>query len=343
MLNTNKYLEILKKHERLIDEINTLDLAKEFDKYKNATVEMAKLDPFVKIAELIIKKENDIADLEEIIMLVNGMELTEYKTLHKATKKELNDLKNTFKKLEDEELKKEDINNFIIEIRSGAGGEEASIFAEEICNMYLMFLKKYKANIEILNMNRTDLGIKEVSIEVNCENVYPLLKREIGVHRVQRIPTTESNGRMQTSTITVYVMPIPKVEKIELKEEDLEITRFRGSGAGGQYRNTTDSCIKIIHKPTGITAIGQNERSQYKNIEFAKKLLLARLYEKITNKQEAEISSQRKEGIGTADRSQKIRTYHYPENRITNHITKKTIYKLDKVIKGDLELLYDEE
>lgn len=228
--------------------------------------------------------------------------------------------------------------NVIMEIRAGTGGEEAALFAADLFKMYSKYAEKKGWKVEIANFNETDLGgFKEIVFFIKGKDAFRRLKYESGVHRVQRIPVTESGGRIHTSAATVVVLPEIEEVEIEIKPEDLKIETFRASGKGGQYVNKTESAVRIIHIPTGITVSCQNERSQYQNKQTALKILRARLYQFYKEKTQKEISIERKKQIGTGDRSEKIRTYNFPQNRVTDHRINYTSYRLDEILNGDLD------
>lgn len=235
-----------------------------------------------------------------------------------------------------------DSKNIIIEIRAGTGGEEAALFAHNLYEMYTKYSEKKKWKTELINFNETELGgFKEVSFEIKGKDVFKKLKHESGVHRVQRVPITESNGRLQTSAATVAVLPEIEDTDIEINEKDLRIDVYRSSGAGGQHVNTTDSAVRITHLPTGIVAQCQNERSQHKNKDQAMKILRARLYEFEDLKKQEQRSNDRKQQVGSGDRSERIRTYNFPQNRVTDHRANISLYKLEEIMQGELDSLLD--
>ncbi len=235
-----------------------------------------------------------------------------------------------------------DDKNVIIEIRGGAGGDEAALFAHSLFRMYSMYAESKRWNIEILSSSETELGgIKEISFSISGEGAYSRLKYESGVHRVQRVPETESQGRVHTSTVTVAVLPEVEEVDFEINPSDLQIDTFRASGAGGQHINKTESAIRITHLPTGVVVECQDERSQHKNRDKAMKVLRSRLYEAEMEKQQSAIAAERKSQVGTGDRSERIRTYNYPENRISDHRIKLTLYKLDQFLNGNLDEVID--
>lgn len=235
-----------------------------------------------------------------------------------------------------------DDRNVIVEIRGGAGGEEAALFSAVLYRMYSMYAEKRGFKTEILNANETDIGgFKEISFMVNGQGAYSRLKFESGVHRVQRVPETETQGRIHTSTVTVAVLPEAEDVEFEINPTDLQIDTFRSSGAGGQHINKTESAIRITHLPTGTVVECQDERSQYKNKDKAMKVLKSRLLQAERDKQAQAVAQERKSQVGTGDRSERIRTYNYPQSRVTDHRIGLTLYKLDEVLNGGLDQVID--
>lgn len=235
-----------------------------------------------------------------------------------------------------------DDKNVIIEIRGGAGGEESALFAGVLFRMYSMYAESKGFKTEVLNANETGLGgYKEISFSVDGDGAYSRFKFESGVHRVQRVPETESQGRIHTSTTTVAVLPEAEEVDFEINPKDLQIDTFRSSGAGGQHINKTSSAIRITHIPTGTVVECQDERSQHKNKEKALKVLRSRLYDAEKAKHDAEIAGERKSQVGTGDRSERIRTYNYPQSRVTDHRISLTLYKLEQFLNGDLDEMID--
>ncbi|MDR0406247.1 MAG: peptide chain release factor 1 [Clostridiales bacterium] len=235
-----------------------------------------------------------------------------------------------------------DDKSVIVEIRGGAGGDEAALFAGDLLRMYSMYAETKRWRVETLNMNATELGgIKEVSFEINGTGAYSRLKYESGVHRVQRIPSTESGGRIHTSTVTVAVLPEVEEVEVDIGANDLRIDVFRAGGPGGQCVNTTDSAVRITHVPTGLVVSCQDEKSQLKNKDKAMKILRSRLYELMQSRQNAEIAEQRKNQVGTGDRSERIRTYNFPQGRVSDHRIGLTLHKLDAVLNGALDEVID--
>ena len=236
----------------------------------------------------------------------------------------------------------DDDKNIICEIRAGAGGEEAALFAGTLFRMYSMYAEKKHWKLEVLNENETGLGgYKEISFMVTGKGVYSRLKFESGVHRVQRVPDTESSGRIHTSTATVAVLPVVEDVEIEINPSDIKMEVFRSSGAGGQHINKTSSAVRLIHEPTGIVVECQTERSQFQNRDNAMRMLRTKLYEIEKQKQDNEIANSRKSQVGSGDRSEKIRTYNYPQGRITDHRIGMSIYQMENFLNGDIDEMVD--
>ncbi|MGD9901542.1 MAG: peptide chain release factor 1 [Spirochaetales bacterium] len=233
-----------------------------------------------------------------------------------------------------------DDKNVIVEIRAGAGGDEASLFGGEIMRMYLKYAERQRWKVTVLDISETELGgIKEASISIKGNGVYSKLKYESGVHRVQRVPETESQGRVHTSTITVAVLPEAEEVDFEIDPKDLRIDTYRSSGAGGQHVNTTDSAIRITHLPTGMVVTCQNERSQLQNKEMAMYMLKTKLNDYYQSQKDAEYAENRKSQVGTGDRSERIRTYNYPQGRVSDHRINLTLYSLPQILNGDMDEL----
>ena len=261
---------------------------------------------------------------------------------------ELGSIQNSFKKaqqnLEDLLFPPSEIDDrsVFLEIRAGAGGQEAALFAGDLARMYMMYAQKKGWHASVGSASDTDLGgYREVILSIEGKQVYGHLKKESGVHRVQRVPKTETQGRVHTSTVTVAVLPEFDEEVIHINPADLRIDTFRAGGAGGQHVNKTESAVRITHIPTGVVAACQDERSQHKNKAKALKMLQARLFAAQQEKQAAELSQKRKEQVGTGERAEKVRTYNYPQNRITDHQVDVTLKKLDMVMEGDLDEIID--
>lgn len=284
-------------------------------------------------------------EIEDTRSLLEEEEDAELKELAEA---ELEELQEKKEKLE-EELKilllprdPRDKKNVIVEIRSGTGGEEAALFAGDLFRMYSRYAERQGWKVEVLSSHPTDMGgFKEIIFQVNGDSVYSKLKYESGVHRVQRVPITESGGRIHTSAATVAVLPEAEEVDVQINPEDLRIDIFCSSGPGGQSVNTTQSAVRITHIPTGIVVTCQDEKSQHKNKEKALRVLRARLLDRAIKEQQGEISSMRRAMIGTGDRSERIRTYNFPQSRVTDHRIGLTLYKLNDILDGDLDELID--
>ncbi|MEO0201568.1 MAG: peptide chain release factor 1, partial [candidate division WOR-3 bacterium] len=296
--------------------------------------EYRNLKGVAELIEKLKKTEEDISALEEILQ----------ETPDTDFQMELERLKKMAKELDEEITLKliprdpRDVGNAILEIRAGVGGEEAALFARDLARMYIRFAERKGWKVSITDYTESELGgYKELVLLVEGKGAYGLLKFEGGVHRVQRVPITESSGRIHTSAASVAVLPEFEDIKIEIKPEDLKIETFRAGGAGGQYVNKTESAVRITHIPTGIVVSCQDERSQHQNREKAMRILMARLKEYFERQQDESIQNLRKIYIGTGDRSEKIRTYNFPQNRVTDHRINLTVYNLEAVLDGELD------
>lgn len=330
---------IEKRYEELTKEIANPDLISNQSEWQKAMKEHASLEELVQKFREYKKVKQEMQEAEELLTDSEMKELAEI---------EYYDKKEQLPKLE-EELKfllipkdPDDDKNIICEIRAGAGGEEAALFAGTLFRMYSMYAEKRHWKVEILNENETGLGgYKEISFMITGKGVYSRLKFESGVHRVQRVPDTESSGRIHTSTVTVAVLPVVEDVEIEINQSDIKMEVFRSSGAGGQHINKTSSAVRLIHIPTGITVECQTERSQFQNRDNAMKMLRTKLYEIEKTKQDDEVASARKSQVGSGDRSEKIRTYNYPQGRITDHRIGMSIYQIENFLNGDLDEMID--
>ena len=331
------------------------------DKYLLLSEEVVKPDIFndQRAYKALIKDYNALQPLAEaynkLLKLTNDKELAQ-QLLPKETDSEMREMlkeeiENCKQQIEtlNEEVKimllpkdENDDKNVIIELRSGAGGEESSLFCEVLFRMYTRYAERKNWKVEVLDVNETELGgIKEASFLIKGDGAYAKLKYESGVHRVQRVPETESQGRIHTSTATVAVLPEQEDVDIELDENDIKIDTYRSGGAGGQHVNKTDSAVRMTHLPTGLVVACQEERSQLKNRERALSILKSKLYDYYKTKSDAEYAENRKTQIGSADRSERIRTYNYPQSRLTDHRINYTVYNLEAFLDGDLDELID--
>lgn len=313
------------------------------EEYKKLMREAKTLMPIVEKFREYKKENSDLTEAKE--MLADSSLDKEFRDM--ASEEAAKALKKT------EELKEElkvlllpkdpnDYKNVIVEIRGGAGGEEAALFAGSLFRMYSMYAERKGWKTEIMNENPTELGgYKEISFMIEGEGAYSRLKFESGVHRVQRVPETESQGRVHTSTVTVAVLPEAEEVEFTLDPADLQIDVFRSSGAGGQKVNKTSSAIRVTYLPTGMVVECQDERSQYKNKDKALKVLRSRLLEEKTAKQNAEIAGERRSQVGTGDRSERIRTYNFPQGRVSDHRIGLTLYKIEAIMNGDLDEIID--
>ena len=328
-----------KRFDELNEKISDPEVIAKQDEWKALMKEHANLIDVVEKYREYKKAKNDFEEAKQMVSDPDLKELAEI---------EMEDLREKIPQLE-EELKillipkdPDDDKNIICEIRAGAGGDEAALFAGTLFRMYNMYAETKHWKIDVLNENETGLGgYKEVTFMVTGKGVYSRLKFESGVHRVQRVPDTESSGRIHTSTATVAVLPVVEDVEIEINPADIKMEVFRASGAGGQHINKTSSAVRLIHVPTGIVAECQTERSQTQNREYAMRLLKSRLYDIEKEKRDSEIANERKSQVGSADRSEKIRTYNYPQGRITDHRIGLSIYQMENFLNGNLDEMID--
>ena len=336
-----KVREIADRFESIEHKLSMPEYINDRDAYLSLIKEHNRLQPIAeKYAEYVLCQKS----LDEAALLSQDSD-EDIRAMAEEEKKALSE---RLEKLE-YELKvlllpkdENDDKNVILEIRAGAGGEEAALFAYDLYRMYSMYSSSQGWKFQLLDANETELGgFKEVSVSVTGNGVYSRLKFESGVHRVQRVPETESQGRIQTSTVTVAVLPETEDVEIEISPDDITVETCKSSGAGGQHINKTESAIRIIHKPTGIVVGCQTERSQLQNKETAMKMLRAKLYDIEKTKRDEELARNRKSQVGTGDRSERIRTYNYPQGRITDHRIGLTLYSLDAFMNGDISGLID--
>ena len=316
--NNKRYAELIKEYKSLEPVIE------KFREYKEAEKTLRESEEMMRESSL----DPELRELAE-------EEFKEYKVLIEKITEELKIL-----------LMPKDPNdsrNVIVELRQGAGGEEAALFGADLYRMYTMYATSRKFKTEVVSINETELGgLKEIAFNVIGEGAYSRFKFESGVHRVQRIPVTESNGKIQTSTVTVAVLPEADDVEVEVNPADLKFESCKSSGAGGQHINKTESAVRLTHKPTGIVIECDQERSQLQNKEKALKLLYTKLYDMKLRAQEEEIASTRKSQVGSGDRSEKIRTYNFPQSRVTDHRINKTIYNLGSFLNGDIDTIVDD-
>jgi peptide chain release factor 1 len=339
----NERLEsLLRRFEELDQLIQDPDLSRDQKRYRDIMREHSQLSELAEIHHESERIDGQIADAEQLLRQEKDPEMRE------MAKAELEDLLIQKKEAEDRLkfllIPKDplDEKNIIMEIRGGAGGEEAALFAADLFRMYSRFAENKGWKIEIMSSNETELGgLKEIIFSISGKNVYENLRYESGVHRVQRVPATEASGRIHTSTVTVAVLPEAEETEIDIKQEDLRIDVMRAGGPGGQCVNTTDSAVRITHIPSGLVVHCQDEKSQIKNKAKAMRILRARLFELEDEKARAERAEVRKNQVGSGDRSERIRTYNYPQNRLTDHRINLTLYKLDLVLQGDVQELFD--
>lgn len=310
--------------------------------YAKISKEYSDLGPIVEIINSYRKAEKDLAEVNEMLISATDKEMKEMLEEEKYNlEKNLPELENQIKiALLPKDLADE--KNAILEIRAGTGGEEAALFAYTLFSMYQKYAEKKRWKFEILSLSETGLGgYKEATAIISGKNVFARLKFESGVHRVQRVPETEAQGRVHTSAATVAVLPEAEEVDIKIEEKDLRIDVFRSSGPGGQSVNTTDSAVRIVHIPTGLIISQQDEKSQHKNKEKALKILRSRLYEMERTRIENERAASRKEQVGSGDRSERIRTYNFPQGRVTDHRINMTVYQIAAIIGGDLDEFID--
>ncbi len=335
----DKLEEVEKRYEELTKMISDPEIIAQTREWQKLMKEHAEIEEIVQKYREYKKQQNII---EESKALMDDKELRE------LAETEMLQAKEKLPKIE-EELKvllipkdPNDDKNIICEIRAGAGGEEAALFAGTLFRMYSMYAEKKHWKVEILNENETGLGgYKEITFMITGKGAYSRLKFESGVHRVQRVPDTESSGRIHTSTATVAVLPEVEDVEVDINPSDIKMEVYRASGAGGQHVNKTSSAVRLIHEPTGIVAECQTERSQVQNREYAMRMLRTKIYEMEQKKVDDELAKERKSQVGTGDRSEKIRTYNYPQGRITDHRIGFSIYQVEDFLNGNLDEMVD--
>ena len=338
----DKLEDLLIRLEEILSELQEPDVANDPNRFRKLMKEQNELTPIVEAYKEYKACKQAIEDSLEMLNEETDEEMRE------LAKEELNDAKKRVEELE-QELKilllpkdPNDDKNVIVEIRAGAGGDEAALFAAEIYRMYLHYAESQRWKVELVECEEIGIGgMKNVTFMINGKGAYSVMKYESGVHRVQRVPETESGGRIHTSTITVAVMPEAEDVDIQIDEKDIRIDVMRTSGNGGQCVNTTDSAVRLTHYPTGIVIYSQTEKSQLQNKDKAFALLRAKLYDMECQKRHDAEAEARKSQIGTGDRSEKIRTYNFPQGRVTDHRIGLTLYKLDKIMNGDIQEIID--
>lgn len=338
----DKLDDLLIRFEEVLNELGEPDVTSNPDRFQKLMKEQSDLQPIVDTYKEYKKNKETIQDS------LSMLEEEKDEDMREMLKEELSDAKKRVEELE-HELKilllpkdPNDDKNVMVEIRAGAGGDEAALFAAEIYRMYLHYAEGRRWKVEMISLNENGIGgFKECVFMITGQGAYSRLKYESGVHRVQRVPETESGGRIHTSTITVAIMPEAEDVDVVIDEKDIRIDVMRASGNGGQCVNTTDSAVRLTHYPTGIVIYSQTEKSQLQNKEKAFKLLRSKLYDLEMEKKQASEAEARRSQIGTGDRSEKIRTYNFPQGRVTDHRIKLTLHKLDSVLNGDLDEIID--
>lgn len=336
MLFRDKLETISERYAELNSKIGLPEVVARQDEWRKLTIEHSALQP-------IVGKYEEYKDIEQNMAACKQLMSGEDKGMAELAETEYYELRDKLNEAE-EELKvmllpkdPMDDKNVIIEIRPGAGGDESALFGAVLMKMYKRFAERLRWKVEDLNINMTELGgVKEAVFMVSGQGAYSKMKYESGVHRVQRVPETESQGRIHTSTVTVAVLPEAEDVDVELNDKDIKVDTYRSSGAGGQHVNKTDSAVRMTHLPTGIVVECQDERSQIKNREKAIKVLKSRLYDYYNTQKETEYAAARRTQVGTGDRSERIRTYNYPQGRVSDHRIGVTIYSLDEFLDGDI-------
>lgn len=334
--------DLINRYEELEQLVNDPEVIKDQNKWRGYMKEHSDLTPIIEAYKRYKTAKEAVKDALEMLEDSNDEEF------RAMAKEELKENQELIEQLENEmkilllPTDPNDDKNVILEVRGGAGGDEAALFAGDLFRMYSRYAERNKWKVEFMNSNDSDMGgFKEVAILIKGQGAYSKLKYESGVHRVQRVPSTESSGRIHTSTVTVAVLPEVEDVEVELDMNDVRVDVFRSSGNGGQSVNTTDSAVRITHAPTGIVISCQDEKSQLKNKDKALKILRARLYDLELEAQQKEMSADRKSQVGTGDRSERIRTYNFPQGRVTDHRVGLTLHRIDSVLDGDLQEIID--
>ena len=338
----NKLHTIARRYEEITNRLYQPEVTTDPEQYSTLMKEATELQPIAEAYAKYKTLEQTITDTQEMLKTETDKDLRQMiQEEYTCANESLDILAENIRIL----LLPRDPNddkNVIVEIRAGAGGEESALFAHSLHRMYTMYAEKRGFRLEAINLNETELGgCKEVSIMISGQGAYSRFKFESGVHRVQRVPETETGGRIHTSTVTVAVLPEAEDVELEINPADLQIDTYRSSGAGGQHINKTESAIRITHLPTGTVVECQDERSQFKNKDKAMKVLRARLLEQKQSEQQSAIAADRKSQVGTGDRSERIRTYNFPQGRVTDHRIGLTLYKIESILNGDLDEIVD--
>jgi peptide chain release factor 1 len=334
----DKLEKLKQRYEELTQLLSQPEVISDIEKYRALSKEHHELSEVVQLYNKYLETKRMLDDTRLFYKATTDPELKE------LAEEEINSLQNELKDIE-EQLKEtllpkdpNDAKNAIVEIRAGTGGEEAALFAADLFRMYSRYAEKKGWKVEVVDFNETGLGgFKEIIFLVSGNNAYGTLKYESGVHRVQRVPITESSGRIHTSAASVVVLPEVEDVEVEINPDDLKIEFYRAGGHGGQNVNKVETAVRITHIPTGIVVQCQDERSQFKNREKAMKILKSRLYDKMMTEKEAQITAQRRSLVKTGDRSEKIRTYNFPQNRVTDHRINLTLYNLQEILDGELD------